>query len=188
MDLFFQELIPLILCTASLHPDPKERDQLLNILFNLIKRPDQDQRWLFWWNFIFYLIIMCENCLKSIIPGMTMIVIITFAAEQILLSIYHLCNYFNRISYHLCTIWFQISFNKIKRKSPVSCMCLYTAWSISFSTKMTPFRLQRTKMRPYVCVLVRLLWLIWYLNLYSYQKMFSLVFNYTKFQTSILKA
>lgn len=40
----FQELIPLILCTACLHPEPKERDQLLHILFNLIKRPDDEQR------------------------------------------------------------------------------------------------------------------------------------------------
>ncbi|KAJ8336724.1 hypothetical protein SKAU_G00379440 [Synaphobranchus kaupii] len=39
-----QELIPLILCTACLHPEPRERDQLLHILFNLIKRPDDDQR------------------------------------------------------------------------------------------------------------------------------------------------
>uniref|UniRef100_A0A4W4GJ97 LisH domain and HEAT repeat-containing protein KIAA1468 n=1 Tax=Electrophorus electricus TaxID=8005 RepID=A0A4W4GJ97_ELEEL len=39
-----EELIPLILCTACLHPEPKERDQLLHILFNLIKRPDDDQR------------------------------------------------------------------------------------------------------------------------------------------------
>ncbi|KAJ3611354.1 hypothetical protein NHX12_021370 [Muraenolepis orangiensis] len=33
-----QELIPLILCTACLHPEARERDQLLHILFNLIKR------------------------------------------------------------------------------------------------------------------------------------------------------
>ena len=39
-----EELIPLIICTATLHPDAKERDDLLNILFNLIKRPDADQR------------------------------------------------------------------------------------------------------------------------------------------------
>ncbi|KAI1902114.1 hypothetical protein AGOR_G00041380 [Albula goreensis] len=39
-----QELIPLILCTACLHPEPRERDQLLHILFNLIKRPDDEQR------------------------------------------------------------------------------------------------------------------------------------------------
>uniref|UniRef100_A0A8K9XPR0 RAB11 binding and LisH domain, coiled-coil and HEAT repeat containing n=1 Tax=Oncorhynchus mykiss TaxID=8022 RepID=A0A8K9XPR0_ONCMY len=39
-----EELIPLILCTACLHPKPKERDQLLHILFNLIKRPDDEQR------------------------------------------------------------------------------------------------------------------------------------------------
>ncbi|XP_028290708.1 RAB11-binding protein RELCH homolog isoform X4 [Gouania willdenowi] len=39
-----EELIPLILCTACLHPQPKERDQLLHILFNLIKRPDDEQR------------------------------------------------------------------------------------------------------------------------------------------------
>ncbi|GIY63229.1 RAB11-binding protein RELCH homolog [Caerostris darwini] len=39
-----EELIPLILCAIALHPDPKERDKLLNILFNLIKRPDEEQR------------------------------------------------------------------------------------------------------------------------------------------------
>ncbi|XP_030059094.1 RAB11-binding protein RELCH isoform X2 [Microcaecilia unicolor] len=39
-----EELIPLILCTACLHPEPRERDQLLHILFNLIKRPDDEQR------------------------------------------------------------------------------------------------------------------------------------------------
>ncbi|XP_019513236.1 PREDICTED: lisH domain and HEAT repeat-containing protein KIAA1468 homolog [Hipposideros armiger] len=42
--IFLKELIPLILCTACLHPEPKERDQLLHILFNLIKRPDDEQR------------------------------------------------------------------------------------------------------------------------------------------------
>ncbi|GFO28822.1 lish domain and heat repeat-containing protein kiaa1468 [Plakobranchus ocellatus] len=39
-----EELIPLILWTAILHPEPKERDQLLNMLFNLIKKPDDEQR------------------------------------------------------------------------------------------------------------------------------------------------
>ncbi|CAH1269897.1 KIAA1468 [Branchiostoma lanceolatum] len=39
-----EELIPLILCTVALHPDAKERDKLLHILFNLIKRPDEEQR------------------------------------------------------------------------------------------------------------------------------------------------
>ncbi|XP_062567299.1 RAB11-binding protein RELCH homolog [Saccostrea cucullata] len=39
-----EELIPLILCTAMLHSDSKERDKLLNILFNLIKKPDEEQR------------------------------------------------------------------------------------------------------------------------------------------------
>ncbi|XP_067652799.1 RAB11-binding protein RELCH homolog [Haliotis asinina] len=39
-----EELIPLILCTAMLHSDSKERDRLLNILFNLIKKPDDEQR------------------------------------------------------------------------------------------------------------------------------------------------
>ncbi|XP_063951492.1 RAB11-binding protein RELCH-like isoform X1 [Lytechinus pictus] len=39
-----EELVPLILCTASSHPEAKERDQLLNLLFNLIKKPDEDQR------------------------------------------------------------------------------------------------------------------------------------------------
>jgi hypothetical protein len=27
-----------------LHPDSRERDKLLNILFNLIKKPDEEQR------------------------------------------------------------------------------------------------------------------------------------------------
>ncbi|XP_052816582.1 RAB11-binding protein RELCH homolog isoform X2 [Mya arenaria] len=39
-----EELIPLIICTAMLHPDARERDNLLNILFNLIKKPDEEQR------------------------------------------------------------------------------------------------------------------------------------------------
>ncbi|KAL3860033.1 hypothetical protein ACJMK2_010206, partial [Sinanodonta woodiana] len=39
-----EELIPLIICTTMLHPDSKERDKLLNILFNLIKKPDEEQR------------------------------------------------------------------------------------------------------------------------------------------------
>ncbi|KAB0360178.1 hypothetical protein FD754_004334, partial [Muntiacus muntjak] len=38
-----EELIPLILCAACLHPEPKERDQLLHIPFNFIKRPDDEQ-------------------------------------------------------------------------------------------------------------------------------------------------
>lgn len=42
---FFQELIPVILCTAIHHPEAKERDNLLHMLFNLIKRPDEDQRY-----------------------------------------------------------------------------------------------------------------------------------------------
>ncbi|KAH9515544.1 hypothetical protein Btru_011362, partial [Bulinus truncatus] len=39
-----EELIPVILCSAILHPEAKQRDQLLNILFNLIKKPDDEQR------------------------------------------------------------------------------------------------------------------------------------------------
>ena len=38
------ELIPVLLVTISTHPDSGERDKLLNILFNLIKRPDDNQR------------------------------------------------------------------------------------------------------------------------------------------------
>jgi 5-methylcytosine-specific restriction endonuclease McrBC regulatory subunit McrC len=41
----FQELIPVILCTAIHHPDTKERDNLMHMLFNLIKRPDEEQRY-----------------------------------------------------------------------------------------------------------------------------------------------
>ncbi|XP_071784644.1 RAB11-binding protein RELCH homolog [Asterias amurensis] len=39
-----EELVPLIVSTVTLHPDPNERDKLLNLLFNLIKKPDQEQR------------------------------------------------------------------------------------------------------------------------------------------------
>ncbi|XP_078365264.1 RAB11-binding protein RELCH homolog isoform X2 [Oculina patagonica] len=39
-----EELIPVILCSAIHHPEVKERDNLLHMLFNLIKRPDEDQR------------------------------------------------------------------------------------------------------------------------------------------------
>ena len=39
-----EELLPLILCAANLHPSAKSRDSLLNTLFNLIKRPDELQR------------------------------------------------------------------------------------------------------------------------------------------------
>ena len=40
----FQELIPLLLSAIQLHPDVRQRDVLLNLLFNLIKRPDAQQR------------------------------------------------------------------------------------------------------------------------------------------------
>ena len=38
------ELIPLLLLTIHHDDDEKRRDQLLNLLFNLIKRPDEQQR------------------------------------------------------------------------------------------------------------------------------------------------
>ena len=38
------ELIPLIVGAAALHHDSATRDRLLNVLFNLIKRPDVEQR------------------------------------------------------------------------------------------------------------------------------------------------
>ena len=41
----FQELLPLILCTAIHHPEEKERDKLLHALVNLIKRPDAEHRY-----------------------------------------------------------------------------------------------------------------------------------------------
>ena len=41
---FLQELIPLILCAVRYHADPKTKDELLHMLFNLIKRPDEIQR------------------------------------------------------------------------------------------------------------------------------------------------
>ena len=40
----FQELLPLLICSVSLHKNGKEREKLLHLLFNLIKRPDEDQR------------------------------------------------------------------------------------------------------------------------------------------------
>jgi hypothetical protein len=39
-----EELIPVLLCTVAHHPDAKDRDRLLNMMFNLIKRPDKNQR------------------------------------------------------------------------------------------------------------------------------------------------
>ncbi|EDO33912.1 predicted protein, partial [Nematostella vectensis] len=39
-----EELIPVIICTAIHHPHAKDRDNLLHMLFNLIKRPDEEQR------------------------------------------------------------------------------------------------------------------------------------------------
>ena len=39
-----QELIPVLLSVIASHPDSKTRDQLLHIMFNLIKRPDRHQR------------------------------------------------------------------------------------------------------------------------------------------------
>lgn len=38
------QLVPLLLATAALHPDIDVRNQLLHILFNLIKKPDASQR------------------------------------------------------------------------------------------------------------------------------------------------
>ena len=40
-----QELLPVILCLAVQHPNPTTRDNLLHLLFNLVKKPDFDQRW-----------------------------------------------------------------------------------------------------------------------------------------------
>jgi hypothetical protein len=37
-------LIPVILTVVKHHPDPKTRDQLTHMLFNLIKKPDENQR------------------------------------------------------------------------------------------------------------------------------------------------
>jgi hypothetical protein len=39
-----EELIPVLLSVIASHPDSKTRDQLLHIMFNLIKRPDRHQR------------------------------------------------------------------------------------------------------------------------------------------------
>lgn len=42
--LYFQELLPLILCVVNLHGSAKSRDSMLHTLFNLIKKPDGLQR------------------------------------------------------------------------------------------------------------------------------------------------
>ncbi|XP_063235480.1 RAB11-binding protein RELCH homolog [Bacillus rossius redtenbacheri] len=39
-----EELLPLIISTIHLHPEASERDLLLNLLFNLKKRPQEDER------------------------------------------------------------------------------------------------------------------------------------------------
>ncbi|XP_010693468.2 uncharacterized protein LOC104906422 isoform X2 [Beta vulgaris subsp. vulgaris] len=39
-----EELLPLIMCAIERHPDSTTRDSLTHLLFNLIKRPDEQQR------------------------------------------------------------------------------------------------------------------------------------------------
>ncbi|KAL8161817.1 hypothetical protein V2J09_013306 [Rumex salicifolius] len=39
-----EELLPLIMCAIEYHPDSSTRDSLTHTLFNLIKRPDEQQR------------------------------------------------------------------------------------------------------------------------------------------------
>ena len=39
-----EELLPLLLLAIQHHPNAENRDKLLNILFNLTKKPDVDQR------------------------------------------------------------------------------------------------------------------------------------------------
>ncbi|CAK8533811.1 unnamed protein product [Lathyrus sativus] len=39
-----EELLPLIMCAIEHHPDSRTRDSLTHTLFNLIKRPDEQQR------------------------------------------------------------------------------------------------------------------------------------------------
>ncbi|XP_042501337.1 RAB11-binding protein RELCH homolog [Macadamia integrifolia] len=39
-----EELLPLIMCAIERHPDSSTRDSLTHTLFNLIKRPDEQQR------------------------------------------------------------------------------------------------------------------------------------------------
>jgi hypothetical protein len=41
---WLQELLPLIICAIEKHPDSDVRDSLTHTLFNLIKRPDGEQR------------------------------------------------------------------------------------------------------------------------------------------------
>ncbi|XP_071522706.1 RAB11-binding protein RELCH homolog [Panulirus ornatus] len=38
-----EELLPLLVCGVSMHKDGRERERLLHLLFNLIKRPDEEQ-------------------------------------------------------------------------------------------------------------------------------------------------
>ncbi|XP_066992231.2 RAB11-binding protein RELCH homolog [Anabrus simplex] len=39
-----EEVIPLMICAIHLHPDATERDRLLNLLFNLKKKPQEEER------------------------------------------------------------------------------------------------------------------------------------------------
>ncbi|RHN49671.1 putative transcription factor interactor and regulator LisH family [Medicago truncatula] len=41
-----EELLPLMMCAIEYHPDSRTRDSLTHTLFNLIKRPDEQQRWI----------------------------------------------------------------------------------------------------------------------------------------------
>ena len=39
-----KDILPMLLITIQQHPDPQVRDPLTNLLFNLIKKPDEQQR------------------------------------------------------------------------------------------------------------------------------------------------
>ncbi|XP_051140856.1 uncharacterized protein LOC127258170 [Andrographis paniculata] len=70
-----EELLPLIMCAIERHPDSATRDSLTHTLFNLIKRPDEQQR----------SIIMdaCVNLAKNVGPLRTETELLPQCWEQI---------------------------------------------------------------------------------------------------------
>jgi hypothetical protein len=57
---FIQELLPLMMCAIERHPESSVRDLLTHTLFNLIKRPDENQRRIIMdvGNFMIYIVVL----------------------------------------------------------------------------------------------------------------------------------
>lgn len=60
-----EEVIPLLLSAIRLHSDSSEREKLIHLLFNLKKRPQEDERQMILAGIILYLIVTYQLVMKS---------------------------------------------------------------------------------------------------------------------------